>query len=105
MLRLRGALSSTIRYAACPESVAIIEKAIKDNSSGWYVYSNRPEYVEHVGLRLWNERTGDLFEIYKYYDRAGYNCIGWACKMLETAGFKPPVSSSRPGIYPLHPKK
>lgn len=95
----------TIRYAACPESVVIVEKAIKDNSSGWYVYSNRPEYVEHIGLRLWNERTGDLFEIYKYYDRAGYNCIGWACRVLETAGFTPPVPSSRPGIYPLHPKR
>ncbi len=94
----------TVRYAACPESVAVIEQAIKDNQDGLYVYSNRPKAVEKIGLHLWAQ-NGDLFEIYKYYLPAGYNCTGWACKMLEIAGFKPPVPSSKPNIGPGYVKR
>jgi len=94
----------TIPYSACPESISIIEKAIKDNNDGWYVYSNRP-FKTNVLELFWFKENGDLFDLRLKVLPAGYNCTGWACRMLEIAGFSPPVASSKARIGPGYRKR
>lgn len=62
-------------FKACPESVDALRDSINRHLDDPYGLSNK------------NAR----------------NCIGWACERLEDAGYTPPWSSGRDGLFPGAP--
>jgi hypothetical protein len=84
---------STFTYDVCPETLKLLEKSIDDHLTGWYDFNNGGA-VDIPLLPINPLGT----------NRYGWNCTGWACKRLEDAGIKPPVSGDTPGILPLKKK-
>ena len=68
------------------------------------MYNNRPvgytetkEVHKHVGGEYWTEPQTTTYP-------KGYNCVGWAMMILESAGIPPPVPSNTPNIFPMSRK-
>ena len=68
-------------YVACPESASQVE---------YFINLSIAESILN-GIR------------YSALNVAAFNCCGWACFIVESAGFTAPYASETPGLVPADP--
>lgn len=65
-----------------------------------YTYNACPESVDKLNQQLDEEYSRPKQQNYNALNLGGENCAGWACEMVQNAGFVPPYNPGTPLIVP-----